>query len=831
MLIREGFLLWLAKRFIAPSFAGAALVGRAHERCCPRQHNLPEVPGHSAAREAKMDNHGDTLRILLASDVHLGINERDPIRKGDARVTFEEIFQLANTQNVDMVLLTGNLFHENKPSRMALKSAIEVLRNHCLGDREIGMQIVSEQGASFHGTYRTANYEDPNYNVQLPVFAIHGDHDDPGGEGGLSALDILSSANLINYFGKTTNSEKISLPPLLIRKGASTRVALYGLGHMRDEQLTRALERKEVSVGRPEKDGDRDWFNLLAIHQNRARSAAAGTSAIKDVLLPSNMDIVIWGHERECNLGGGMDQLPDAKEVQFSVLHPGAAVATELSDAESKPKSVAILSINGDAWKLEPHPLTTVRPFLVKDVVLRECDEEEDRNLHNEEELRELLAEQVEAMLDELHARNEATPMTEHAESCLKFPLVRLRVDYTGYSTTNPQRFGQRFVDRVANPSSMLHFYRKPKPREAKAGDSKDGKRGAGSSTFADDGSAEDAGPAAQLQDLVGDFLSSTSKEQLRLLPQNILDRAVFERFVGKEEKDAITKQVDFYLGQTQKRIAKELAEAEGGFDRNAARKEQEAVIDQMVKKRADEMAAAAAAGRKTAADADDAAAAPNGAAHSSSSAAAASGRSKSPLGDGFDQEDDMFAADDGADAAPDDGMDDNDGGGEEAAAAAKPRGRGAAKQPAAAAKASTAGKAKAPSKPKAAPAAKAATGRGRGRGAAASGRGGRQTTLNVTRDAPIAIDDSDDDGGGGGGGTFDDGFDDDDTPKKSAGAGKRKVASAAGVRPKRAKAAARQYNDDDDDDDDDDVEEMDDEYMEAPAASKRSVGSKRRMR
>ena len=105
------------------------------------------------------------------------------------------------------------------------------------------------------------------------------------------------------------------------------------------------------------------------------------------------MDIVIWGHEKECNLAGGMEQVPDAKDVQFSVLQPGAAIATELSEGEAKPKHVAVLSIRGDNWKLQPHKLTTVRPFLTKEVVLQEHEEE--HNLHNEEELRELLAEQV----------------------------------------------------------------------------------------------------------------------------------------------------------------------------------------------------------------------------------------------------------------------------------------------------------------------------------------------------------------------------------------------------------------------------------------------------
>lgn len=46
-------------------------------------------------------------------------------------------------------------------------------------------------------------------------------------------------------------------------------------------------------------------------------------------------------------------------------------------------------------------------------------------------------------------------------------PLVRLRVDYTGFSTINAQRFGQKFVGRVANPHDMLLFH-KAAARKAK---------------------------------------------------------------------------------------------------------------------------------------------------------------------------------------------------------------------------------------------------------------------------------------------------------------------------------------------------------------------------
>lgn len=57
----------------------------------------------------------------------------------------------AREEDVDLVLITGNLFHDNKPSRKAMLHAVETLRNYCLGDREVRIEILSDQKSHFHG--------------------------------------------------------------------------------------------------------------------------------------------------------------------------------------------------------------------------------------------------------------------------------------------------------------------------------------------------------------------------------------------------------------------------------------------------------------------------------------------------------------------------------------------------------------------------------------------------------------------------------------------------------------------------------------------------------
>lgn len=69
-------------------------------------------------------------------------------------------------------------------------------------------------------------------------------------------------------------------------------------------------------------------------------------------------------------------------------------------------------------------------------------------------------------MVDECNRKSRKG--TADPKQGLPLPLIRLRVDYTGFSTINSQRFGQKFVSKVANPHDVLHWHKAAARKVAK---------------------------------------------------------------------------------------------------------------------------------------------------------------------------------------------------------------------------------------------------------------------------------------------------------------------------------------------------------------------------
>ena len=67
-------------------------------RFCP-----PPDAARSRAQQADGDATDDSvINILVASDLHLGYLEKDPIRGDDSFATFNEVFQIANERKVSL---------------------------------------------------------------------------------------------------------------------------------------------------------------------------------------------------------------------------------------------------------------------------------------------------------------------------------------------------------------------------------------------------------------------------------------------------------------------------------------------------------------------------------------------------------------------------------------------------------------------------------------------------------------------------------------------------------------------------------------------------------
>ncbi|KAG9810111.1 DNA repair exonuclease, partial [Aureobasidium melanogenum] len=358
------------------------------------------------------------------------------------------------------------------------------------------------------------------------VFSIHGNHDDPTGDGHLASLDLLQMAGMVNYYGRTPESDNIIIKPVLLQKGR-TKLALYGMSNVRDERMFRTFRDQKVKFYQPGTQTG-DWFNLMSVHQNH--HAYTETGYLPENFLPSFMDLIIWGHEHECLINPRYNP-----EQTFHVMQPGSSVATSLMPGEAVPKHVAILSITGKEFKCEPIRLKTVRPFVMREIALQ--DDAHMRKIamkdDNRAEITRYLTTVVEDMIREARqAWREAQEGDIDENQKPELPLIRLRVEYSApeggrFDCENPQRFSNRFLEKVANVNDVVQFHRK-KTGTSRKKEQPDMPEEAVLQQLTLD--------TVKVEKLVKEFLTAQS---LTILPQNSFGDAV-SQFVNKDDKHAM---------------------------------------------------------------------------------------------------------------------------------------------------------------------------------------------------------------------------------------------------------------------------------------------------
>lgn len=351
---------------------------------------------------------------------------------------------------------------------------------------------------------------------------------------------MLQAAGLINYYGRTPESDNIQIKPVLLQKGR-TKVALYGMSNVRDERLFRTFRDGKVKFFQPGQQKS-DWFNIMSVHQNH--HAYTETGYLPENFLPDFLDFVVWGHEHECLIDPTYNP-----ETSFHVMQPGSSVATSLAVGEAKPKQVAILSVTGRDFKTENIRLKSVRPFVMREIVLQ--DEPEAVKLakktNNRTEVTRFLERIVHEMIDEAYEEwEEAQGEEERGEDDEPpLPLIRLRVENTPpegglFECENPQRFSNRFNDKVANVNDVVQFHRKKKTSTRTT---------ASGVELPDQEVLQDLSiDTVRVQKIIKEFLA---KQTLTILPQNLFSDAVAQ-FVDKDDKNAMD---DFLVQNLAKQV------------------------------------------------------------------------------------------------------------------------------------------------------------------------------------------------------------------------------------------------------------------------------------
>lgn len=495
----------------------------------------------------------DTFRILLTTDNHVGYMENDQIRGDDSWRTFSEILDIGRENDVDMIIQGGDLFHINAPSKKSYYHVMRSLREHCWCDKPIEYKLVSDPSdamATKHFMY-PAEY-DCNVNVGMPMYAISGNHDDATGEELLSPLDILNVSGLLNHFGRVIDNEQITICPLLFNKG-KTNLALYGLHSIREERLIKTMASGNLEFLEPDTSDESniEWFNLMCIHQNHVHRP--GVKVIEETSLPSFLDFILWGHEHDCKPSAIKNEITGSY-----ILQAGSSIATSLSEGETLDKHVFILSIKGKDFSLKPVKLKSVRPFIMKDVILKNTGLSATSS--NKKEVLNYLIMEVELMIEKANLiwKENNKKLFEDGiliDSDIPLPLIRLRVEYSGgYEVENPRFFSNRFVGKVANINDVVLYYKKRRNINNNRNDKllidKGDIEGINEFNFNEDELIDEGHGENDIMDIINDKINDkdlimlTKKkvfEALETLIEHDEDKTILNKFVKNEEDEHIS--------------------------------------------------------------------------------------------------------------------------------------------------------------------------------------------------------------------------------------------------------------------------------------------------
>ena len=201
-------------------------------------------------------------------------------------------------------------------------------------------------------------------------------------------------------------------------------------------------------------------MSILIIHQNRFKGIRPGApykNCVHPTMLPNFLDLIIWGNEHEST-----DELVEDPVQNFYIYQPGSSIPTSLNGAEALQKHAGFFEIGEKKnFKFVPIALRNQRPLYVKNMELdqlldnkkpsamqrlRMDEEAEDE----EKKIEEKIEEEFNRILEE-HESNIA-----NQKRLKNPPLIRLKVEYSGFDIIRIKQLELKFMGKVANEGYII---------------------------------------------------------------------------------------------------------------------------------------------------------------------------------------------------------------------------------------------------------------------------------------------------------------------------------------------------------------------------------------
>lgn len=226
------------------------------------------------------------MRFAHFADIHLGFQRDAPLQEIERRV-FEGAVDRCISENVDFVLMCGDLFHVNIPDMRVQKLAIKKFRDM--------------------------------HDAGIPVYAVYGSHDfSPTNS---SAIDLLEAAGYLNKVTVPSAEDgRISLEYVLDEKTGARLAGFHGLKAGRDVEYYENLDRESLESA--------DGFRIFMFHGavSEMIQDEMGDEGIPLSYMPRGLNYYAGGH------------LHTFRKRDFSgyenVVYPGTPFAGYYSDME-----------------------------------------------------------------------------------------------------------------------------------------------------------------------------------------------------------------------------------------------------------------------------------------------------------------------------------------------------------------------------------------------------------------------------------------------------------------------------------------------------------------